>query len=94
MQIKFDKKFEVNLRIILNYIAKDKITASNKFKQDLFLQIRNLPIYPYKYRKSIYFDDENIRDMIFKSYTINYEIGLNNQDIIIFDIFNKNKPLK
>ena len=92
MQIEFDEKFEISFRIILEYIARDKLSASNKFKENLFKQIKNLPNFPYKHRKSIYFTDENIRDMIFKGYTINYEIDLRNNRIIIFDIFNKNKP--
>ncbi len=91
MQIKFDKKFEINLNLILEYIAKDKLEASKKFKKDLFKQIKNLPNYPYKFRKSFYFDNDEIRDMIFKRYTVVYEIDLNNNLIILLNIFNKNK---
>jgi plasmid stabilization system protein ParE len=58
MEIKLDKKFEINFNSILEYIAKDKLSASKKFRKDLFKQIKNLPIYPYKFRKSFYFDDE------------------------------------
>jgi len=93
MQIKLDKKFEINFNLILEYIAKDKLSASKKFKKDLFKQIKNLPNYPYKFRKSFYLNDENIRDMIFKKYTIVYEIDVDNDMIIILNIFNKNKPL-
>jgi len=93
MQIKFDKKFEINFNFILEYIAKDKLSASKEFRKDLFQQIKNLPNYPYKYRKSFYFDDEKVRDMTFKKYTIIYEVDLNNNTIIILNIFNKNKSL-
>ena len=92
MQIKFDEKFEANLKIILEYIAKDKLSASKKFKRDLFSQIKNLPSFPYKHRKSFYFNDENIRDMIFNGYTIVYEIDSEKDSIIILNIFNRNKP--
>ena len=92
MQIKLDDKFEINFNSILEYIAQDKISASKKFRQDLFRQIKNLPNLPYKFRKSIYFNNDNIRDMIFKGYTIVYEIDLNNNQIILLNIFNKNKP--
>jgi len=91
MQIKLDKKFEINFNSILEYIAQDKISASKKFRQDLFKQIKNLSNFPYKFRKSIYFNDDNIRDMIFKGYTIVYEIDLNNNQIVLLNIFNKNK---
>ena len=92
MQIKLDKKFEINFNSILDYIAKDKLSASKKFRKDLFELIKNLPNYPYKYRKSFYFNDDEVRDMTFKKYTIIYEIDLNNNLIIILNIFNKNKP--
>ncbi|MCK9336932.1 MAG: type II toxin-antitoxin system RelE/ParE family toxin [Arcobacteraceae bacterium] len=92
MQIKIDKVFANNFNIILEYIALDKITASLKFKNELFKQIKNIPNFPYKYRKSFYFNDINIRDMIFKGYTIVYEIDTTNNQIIVLNIFDKNKP--
>ena len=93
MQIKLDTAFERNFNVILEYIAKDKFSASKKFRNDLFRQIKNLPNFPYKFRTSIYFDDENIRDMIFLGYTIVYEVDLENDVIIILNIFDRNKPV-
>ena len=93
MQIKLDGKFEINFNIIFEYIAKDKLSASKKFKKELFEQIKNLPNFPYKFRKSYYFDDEKVRDMIFKGYTIVYEVNLDDNMIIILNIFQKNEPL-
>lgn len=92
MQIKLDKKFEINFNSILEYIAKDKLSASKKFRKDLFEQIKNLPHFPYKFKKSLYFENKNIRDMTFKKYTIVYEVDLDTNSIIILNIFNKNKP--
>ncbi|MFT7860766.1 MAG: type II toxin-antitoxin system RelE/ParE family toxin [Sulfurimonas sp.] len=94
MQIKLDRKFEINFNIIFEYIAKDKLSASKRFKKELFAQIQNLPNFPYKFKKSYYFDDEKVRDMTFKGYTIIYEVDLNNNCIIILNIFQKNKPLQ
>jgi len=94
MQIKLDRKFEINFNIIFEYIAKDKLSASKKFKKELFEQIKNLPNFPYKFRKSYYFDDEKVRDMTFKGYTIIYEVDLDNNTIVILNIFQKNKPLQ
>jgi plasmid stabilization system protein ParE len=93
MQIKLDKKFEINFYNILEYIAKDKLFASKKFREDLITQIKNLSSYPYKYRKSFYFNNDDIRDMTFKGYTVIYEINLDNDCIIILNIFNRNKPV-
>lgn len=94
MQIKLDRKFEINFNSIFEYIAKDKLSASKKFKKELFLKIKNLPDFPYKFRKSFYFGDEKIRDITFKGYTIIYEVDLDNNCIIILNIFQKNKPLQ
>jgi len=92
MTIKRTEKYQAELLSILRNIANDKITASKKFQTDLNKQIKNIPNFPYKHRKSIYFDDENIRDMIFKKYTIIYEIDLDKNKIYVFSIFNRNKP--
>jgi len=91
MQIKLDKKFKINFNAILEFIAKDKLAASKNFRRNLFEQIKNLPNYPYKYRKSFYFDNDEIRDMTFKGYTIIYEIDLEENSIIILNIFNRNQ---
>ena len=74
-------------------IAKDKVDASKNFQKELDKLINNIPNFPYKYRQSIYFDDKNIRDLIYKKYTINYEVNLENNSIEILNIFNQNKPL-
>ena len=91
MKIKLDGEFENNFEIIFRHISKDKISAAKNFKRELFQQIKNTPNFPYKYRKSIYFDNENIRDMIFKGYTIVYKIDTQKNTINIADIFNQNK---
>lgn len=92
MKIIRTQEYQKELLVILKHIAKDKITASKKFKEDLNKQINKIPDFPYKYRRSYYFDDDNIRDMTFKAYTINYEIDLNKNTIFILSIFNMNKP--
>ncbi len=91
MQIKRDRKYTSNLFVILQYIAKDKISTSRNFKNELDEKINNLVNFPYKNRPSIYFDNENIRDMIFKGYTVTYEINIQDNTIAILDIFNQNK---
>lgn len=90
MQIFRTRLYKTQLLRILKHIAKDKINASEKFHTDLEKQINNLTYSPYKYRQSFYSDDENVRDMIFMKYTIQYKIYENK--ISILKIFNKNKP--
>ena len=54
------------------------------------MQIENLIHSPLKCRQSFYSDDENVRDMIFKKYTIQFKIY--EHKISILKVFNKNKP--
>ncbi len=90
-QKKHDGKFKKNFRVILEYIAKDKVIASVNFKKEIFELLKNISIFPYKYRKSFYFDNENIRDMTYKGYTVVYEIYIDKDLILVLDIFNQNK---
>ena len=92
MQIIRSRKYQINLLIILQYIAKDKVSASKNFQKELDKLIKNIPNYPYKHKKSIYFDDKNIRDLIYKKHTIIYEVNLEENTIEILNIFNQNKP--
>ena len=90
MKIFRTRVYKTQLINILQYIAKDKISASEKFHSELNEQIENLVHFPKKFRQSKYSDDENVRDMIFKKYTIQYKIY--KDKITILKIFNKNKP--
>lgn len=92
MKILKTKHYNNELKTILSYIAKDKISASRDFYNKLNKQIKELYNFPYKYRQSIYFINKNIRDMIFEGYTIIYEVDLEENLIIVLSIFNKNKP--
>ena len=47
-------------------------------------EIRKIPEMPYANRKSIYFKNDQIRDLIFKGYTIVYLINEENNCIEIF----------
>ena len=87
------RRFKNQLTNILTHIAKDKISASETFFYELNTIINDLPNFPFKYRKSIYFDNENIRDMTFKGYTIIYRINIAKNAIEVIRIFNRNKPI-
>lgn len=74
MNIRFEESFINSLALKLEYIAKDNHRAARKFKNELFASCKDISHMPYKHRKSIYHDDENIRDLIFKGYTVVYMI--------------------
>ncbi|APG66506.1 hypothetical protein LPB136_13295 [Tenacibaculum todarodis] len=74
MKIVFKESFVKRLENQLRFIAKDKPKAARKFKKDVLIKIKTIATNPYLYRKSIYFEDESIRDLIFRGYTIVYRI--------------------
>jgi plasmid stabilization system protein ParE len=84
MKIKILKTFSLKLADQVEYIAEDKPYAAKKFKNDVLNSLKDLRVLPYKHRRSIYFEDENIRDLIFKGHTIVYRIKPNEQVIEVF----------
>jgi plasmid stabilization system protein ParE len=74
MKIVFKDTFVIRLETQLKYISLDSPKRARKFKSDLFQRIKEIPANPYRFRKSIYFKDETIRDMVFKGYTIVFRL--------------------
>lgn len=85
MKIVFEPLFQRRFLQIIDYIAKDKKSVAMAFKNELQLKISNLKTYPKMCRQSLYADDENVRDLIYKGYTIVYEIRTDS--LAILDIF-------
>jgi plasmid stabilization system protein ParE len=81
------KEYSTALKIILSFIAKDSKNRALSFKSQLDNQINNLINFPYKYKQSKNHNDENVRDMIFKGYTITYLIESDKNRISILDIY-------
>ena len=77
MQVFRSKSFLIDLQNILDYISKDSPRNAMTFYNRLNKKIDGLSFMPKKYRKSIYFDDESIRDLIFKGYVVPYKIFSN-----------------
>jgi plasmid stabilization system protein ParE len=92
MQIIRSNDYINRLLFILNYIAQDNKIASLNFKKEIDIHIENLILFPQIGKKSTYFNDENIRELMYKTYTIIYKIT--HKNIIILDIFNQNQPIQ
>ena len=90
MKIIESNLYKQKLRFITLNIKKDKSSAAIKFAKDLKKQIKEIPNIPYKYRPSYYYNNESVRDMIFRGYTITYKIY--DKHIQIVEIFNQNLP--
>ena len=74
MKIIFKESFIRRLENQVEYIAVDSPVQARKFKTELLNRIKRIPFNPTQNRKSVYFENNNIRDLIFKGYTIVYRI--------------------
>lgn len=90
MKIKYLDDFYEALYDIENFIADDSPSRAMAFHNELIKSINALTFMPYKCRKSKLFDDENVRDLIFKGYIVPFEITEN--EIKILYIFKHNMP--
>ncbi|TAJ06665.1 type II toxin-antitoxin system RelE/ParE family toxin [Marinilabiliaceae bacterium JC017] len=75
MKIIFKDSFIFRLENQIEFITMDSPARARKFKSDLIRKLKTITQNPYQYRKSIYFEDDNIRDLIFKGYTIAFRIN-------------------
>ncbi|MBO9585452.1 MAG: type II toxin-antitoxin system RelE/ParE family toxin [Flavobacterium sp.] len=84
MTIKISNEFLELLKEQVHYIYKDKPRAALKFRKDLLRNIKKDLIHPFLFKKSIYFDNENIRDYVFKGYVSVYEVDIDKNIVFVF----------
>jgi plasmid stabilization system protein ParE len=84
MKIKITTIFRDRLSEQVEFIAKDKPTAARNFKTDILNRIKEIPKSPYSYRRSIFFNRADVRDLIFKGYIVVFKVDESNQTIEIF----------
>lgn len=92
MKIKFSASFRKKLSHQIQYISQDKPKAARNFKNDLFQEIKKIPHSPYSYRKSIFFENDQIRDLIFKGYIITFRINTTYAVIEVFGFYKYEDP--
>jgi len=81
MKIRYKESFKNRLNRQLQYITKDSPTNARKFRNALKQRIESVRDNPYKCRQSIYFDDNMIRDLVFKGYVVVYKIREESIDV-------------
>ena len=84
MTVNISNEFLKLLTDQVHYIYKDKPRAALKFRKDLLKNIKKDLKQPFQFKKSIYFDNENIRDYVFKGYTSVYEIDVMQNTVFVF----------
>ena len=86
MHIVKSDKYLVQLSVILRFIALDSPSHARNFNKELTKKVMEIDHFPYKYRASIHFESQEIRDMIFKGYVIPYYIDKLNDEIVLIGI--------
>ena len=66
MVIKRTARFNRELRAVFDFIAKDSPSRARDFSDKLIAKLQTIGDSPLMYRKSVSFDDERVRDLIFK----------------------------
>ncbi len=89
MEILCSELYENQLKEILSPMVQGNIALAKNFKIYLDTLIVNIPTKAKKYKKSIYFDDENIKDLEYENYTVVFSIEQNNSSYIIIGIIEK-----
>ena len=82
IKIKLTVEFNFDLNDIVDFISQYKPLAARKFKIELIKKIQKDLKNPFLFKKSIYFEDENIRDYVFKGYTVVFKVD-NDLELVI-----------
>ncbi len=83
MKIVYTKTFKNSLQDFLLFISNDSYERAKTFETEIKYQISNLIFMPFKCRKSFFFENENIRDLIYRGYIIFYEVESNNRIVVL-----------
>ena len=89
MQILTSKLFEEQLKDILELLKEDDYQVSKQFKMHLDAIIIEMPAKLKEYKASIYFDDENIKDIEFEGFSIPFLIDNSNNCYIVLGILKR-----
>ena len=70
--------------------AKEPLLSERRYEYRFLIEKNyKIPSNPYQYRKSIYFENESIRDLIFKGYTVVFRITAERIEVFGFVKYQK-----
>lgn len=90
MKVTKSLRFDEELESIVDFISEDSPRRALRFYDELLSKLESIPSNPYRYRKRPKIDDKNIREVIFKGYTIPFYVDTNHDVIVILGIFSAN----
>jgi hypothetical protein len=86
MNIIASELYEKQLKEILEEMVLVDFNSAKNFKSYLDTIIINIPTKYNKYKKSVYFDDENIRDVVHGGFVIPFYTDESNKTFVILGI--------
>ena len=89
MKILCTQSFEEQLKDLLLEFVTEDFTACKNFKMYLDTIILNMPTKVQKFKKSIYFDDDNIKDIEHQGLVIPFYIDEKTETYLILGIVKK-----
>jgi len=78
--------YEEQLKVILEEFISQDEAATKKFKLYLDTILINMPTKAHKYKQSIYFENEDIKDIPHEDYVITFFIDKKNNNYLIISI--------
>jgi plasmid stabilization system protein ParE len=91
MRVIKSPRFEEELESITDFISEDSPRRALRFYDELLNKLEAIPPNPYRYRKRPKINAKNIRELIFKGYTIPFYIDAVHDVIVILGIFSANE---
>ena len=88
MVIRYADEFWQNLNEILDFISANSESNAQNFLNELKSKIMAITDMPYRFRKNLIANDDNIRDLIFKGYVIPFEVDKETIKILTIYKFN------
>ncbi|WP_367752075.1 type II toxin-antitoxin system RelE/ParE family toxin [Flavobacterium sp. WC2421] len=84
MTVSVSNEFLELLTNQVRFIYKDKPKAALKFRKELLRNIKKDLKHPFHFKVSRYFENENIRDYVFKGYIAVYEVDVEKEMVSVF----------
>jgi len=91
LTIEKSHRFSSELEDIVDFIAYDSVKSALEFYDTVISKINQISDHPYAYRKRMPLNDEFVRELIYRGYSVPFEIDIKNDKIIILGIFNQNR---
>jgi hypothetical protein len=89
MQILCSENFEIQLKQLLEEYAQEDFSATKNYKIYLDTIILNMPTKVQKFKKSLYFDDDNIKDIEHQGHIIPFYIDEETGNYLLLGIVKK-----